>query len=207
MLYPHIDKYDINVPEDDDEVAGVTALLTVVVKDKYGNIKTAFTKPSHSPTYNFIALLALMGGIFDTFTDINGNTHNLSGTNWFYPTSLSIVVGSGTNSSPISSYKLAAQIPNGTGQGQLTYGNVNVSSTITVSGSSAYFSIYNTFGNASNVTVTVTEIGIMVSVGYLPCSTCDILYFTILVWYDTISAISLAPGDTLTVTYTFTANP
>ena len=57
MLYPHIDKYDINVPEDDDEVAGVTALLTVVVKDKHGNIKTAFTKPSHSPTKNFVSLV------------------------------------------------------------------------------------------------------------------------------------------------------
>ncbi len=203
MLYPHIDKYDINVPEDDDEVAGVTALLTVVVKDKHGNIKTAFTKPSHSPTKNFVSLLGVIGNVNGVFTNTSNSLFGSSGQQWMNIGGPFIAVGGSSNSNPFTAYNLASPISNGTGSGQLLYGSVNVTSTITVSGSSAYFSLYSTFTNASSVTVNVTEIGILIPM-QIPG---NFTWTYFLIWYDTIPSISLAPGDTLTVTYTFTINP
>jgi len=120
-----------------------------------------------------------------------------------------IQVGSGSQSNPYNAHSLAAPIANGTGTGQLIYGQPSVSQTPIVSGSSIYFNISQAFINNSGGTVTITEIGIIMNFYSLIQSNQQAQYDGyILVWYDVLSSsISISNGESLTIYYTFTVNP
>jgi len=76
--------------------------------------------------------------------------------------SYGIVVGSGTNAVVISDYKLGSQITNGTGSGQLVYGqHTLVGPTVDTTNNKAYFSFVRSFVNRSGSTITVSECGII----------------------------------------------
>ena len=122
-----------------------------------------------------------------------------------------IVVGSG-NTSNVSQknmmYSMIALIPNGTASGQLTYQAVSFG-TPSESGNTSSWTLSRNFINQSGGTITVSEVGIIAYVsGFnLTNSAGSVLtnpdYF--LFAYDIpSSAISLANGQTLNITYTFT---
>jgi hypothetical protein len=120
-----------------------------------------------------------------------------------------IQVGSGQQSSPFNAHSLASPIANGSGTGQLVYSTPSVSTTTTVSGSSAYFVIEQAFSNQTSSTIDITEVGIITYVKTTELSnggitTCG----NLLVWYDVLSsAISVPAGGSVTIAYTFTVNP
>jgi hypothetical protein len=70
-----------------------------------------------------------------------------------------IVVGTGTASVTPTDYKLASQIPHGTGSGQLDYDTHTVTSSYT--SSSSYIQISRVFVNRSGSDVVVREVGLM----------------------------------------------
>jgi len=122
-----------------------------------------------------------------------------------------IVVGSG-NTSNVSvkstMVSLIAPIPNGTSAGQLTYQNTSFTNP-SVSGNATSWTLSRNFINQSGNLVSITEVGIIAYVsGFnLINSTSSALvnpdYF--LFSYDIpSSAISLANGQTLNISYTFT---
>jgi len=206
------------------DVPTFNTYLTIIVRDKDGKVVRIHRQRSHSPTSNFIYLLLPTSyyntiGQTVTITNINGTSNswatfkgpisypNTATNSPSYP--IMIQVGSGQQANPPTATKLAAPIANGSGAGQLVYGQPSVSTNITVSGSSAYFYISQTFNNLSGATITVTEVGIVTQiwVNGVGCGY-SVNLGPLLVWYDVLSSsISVPNGGSVTIYYTFTVNP
>jgi len=232
MVGKGIEDIDITIPRDAYNIGKDTptfnAYLTIVVRDSEGRVVKVHRQRSHSPTANFIGLMLPL-----TYFNVTGGSYTLKNTGGStygyqpaintgaycisYPNSHSnyssyivmIQVGSGSQSNPYSAYSLAAPIANGSGSGQLVYGQPSIPSNITVSGSSAYFTISQTFNNNSGGTVTITEVGIIIYL-QLPVSSGggNEVFGQLLVWYDVLSSsISVSNGGSVTIYYTFTVNP
>jgi hypothetical protein len=232
MVGKGIEDIDITMPRDAYNIGKDTptfsAYLTVVVRDSEGKVVNVHRQRSHSPTANFIGLMLPL-----TYFNVTGNSYTLKNTGGStygynpaigvqvqcisYPNSANnnptyivmIQVGSGTQSNPYSAYSLAAPIANGSGTGQLVYGQPSVPSNITVSGTSAYFTISQTFNNNSGGTVTITEVGIVTYLQFSESNNWSNETFgQVLVWYDVLSSsISVPNGGSVTIYYTFTVNP
>jgi hypothetical protein len=206
------------------DIPTFNAYLTVIVRDKDGKVIRVHRQRSHSPTYNFIYLLLPASfyntsGAEVTITNTNGTSNS-----WAtfrgpisYPNTqtnnpsyiIMIQVGNGSQSNPSAATKLAAPISSGTGNGQLVYGAVSVSSNIAVSGSSAYFYIVQAFSNESGADVSITEIGIItqIQVNGVGCAY-TVNLGSLLVWYDVLSSAITVPNQgTVAIYYTFTVNP
>jgi len=232
MVGKDISDINVKLPEDAHDTGKYmptfSAYLTAIVRDSTGRVVRVHRQRSHSPTANFKGLFLPLNwyittGQAFTLTNATGGTcsylPNLSSSGYgiFYPNNnlnhqtylVMIQVGSGTQSNPFNAHSLASPIANGSGAGQLVYGTPSVSNTATVSGSSAYFVIEQTFSNQTSSTIDITEVGIIVNVyitiaGNGTVTTCGQL----LVWYDVLSsAISVSAGGSLTIAYTFTVNP
>jgi hypothetical protein len=222
------DMYVSMLPEDtypsDREQPTFKAYLTVIVRDADGNIVRVHKQWSRSPTSNFITIflpgnwysntgqnLALVntGGTSYAFNPSSSALYYPS-TDGNYPEYLAMIqVGSGSQSNPYSAHSLAAPIANGTGTGQLVYGQPSVSSTPTVSGSSAYFYISQAYYNSSGGTIIITEIGILVNITiWEPSTGTRPNIGNVLMWYDVLSStISVPNGGSVTIYYTFAVNP
>jgi len=232
MVGKGIEDVDITMPKDSYDTGKDTptfrAYLTVVVRDSEGKVVKVHRQKSHSPTANFIGLMLPLTyfnvtGNSYTIKDTGGSTYNYkpaistSAACISYPNSahsypsyiVMIQVGSGQQSNPYTAYSLAAPIANGSGTEQLVYGQPSVPSNITVSGSSAYFTISQTFNNNSGGTVTITEVGIVTQISFGTSSSVSAAFSgNILVWYDVLSSpISVPNGGSVTIYYTFTVNP
>ena len=232
MIGKMIDDINIQMPYDaypqGKDQPTFKAYLTIIVVDKKGEIVKVHKQWSHSPTFNFIALLlptnwysntgstqtiTNTGGSSYTWNPGSGNNYNSIGypaNQYNYPTYLVMIqVGSGQQSNPYNAYSLAAPIANGSGTGQLLYGQPSVPQTPTASGSSAYFIISQTLNNQSGDTVTITELGIIVDINAWNIKTQSYQNFgNFLVWYDVLSSsISVPNGGSVTIYYTFTVNP
>jgi len=232
MVGKGIEDIDITMPRDTYDIGKDTptfnAYLTVVVRDSEGKVVKVHRQRSHSPTANFIGLMLPL-----TYFNVTGSSYtikNTGGSTYSYKPAINIYtqcisypnsgvnnpsyivmiqVGSGQQSNPYVAYSLAAPIANGSGTGQLVYGQPSVPSNVTVSGSEAYFTISQTFNNSSGGTVTINEVGI---VTYLQFSESSNNAYTglgqTLVWYDVLSSpISVPNGGSVTIYYTFTVNP
>jgi len=228
MVGKVVEDTNIQVPHDaypqDKDRPTFEAYLTIIVRDEKGDIVRVHKQWSRSPTSNFIGLLLPTNWYSNTnsnwtITNMGGGSpsFNPNNTPISYPTSSTscpaylamIQVGSGQQSNPYSASNLAAPIANGSGTGQLLYGSPSVTQTPTVSGSSVYFTITQTFNNQSGGTITITELGIIVYVNtWNPSSiSCNSLG-NVLVWYDVLSSsISVSNGGSITIYYTFTVNP
>jgi hypothetical protein len=191
------------IPDDLPDEPTFKAYIEAKIYDKEGHVIDYRRQPMRSLTQYFLAFLsiALMGtysGYSSTtaqnlLTSVLGmpssQTSNGSadiGYSW------SIQLGSGTQSFSPTLNSLAAPIANGTGTGQLTYGNTTVS----YSGLTIYVSV--TVTNYSSTTINVTEIGLIGSI-ILESETSSNTYastsFTYLFSYDTFSpAVTLPPG-------------
>jgi hypothetical protein len=114
-----------------------------------------------------------------------------------------IVVGSG-NTSNVSVkstiVSLIAPIPNGSSAGQLTYQATSFTNP-TVSQNTSSFTLSRNFINLSGNLVSISEVGVIAYVSGFGIANPDYFLFA----YDIpSSAISLANGQTLNITYTFT---
>jgi len=218
--------YDV-YPQDRDQPT-FKAYLTIVVRNEKGDIIKVHKQWSHSPTFNFMGLLLptnwysqtgstwtiknTSGTSFTWNTGIGNNYNSLyypeSGTN-YQSYLVMIQVGAGSQSNPYNSYSLAAPIANGSGTGQLLYGQPSISQTPTVSGSSVSFTITQTLNNQSGGTVTITEVGIIIDIHTWDINTQRYQDFgNVLVWYDVLSSsISISNGGSITIYYTFAVNP
>jgi len=232
MVSKGIEDIDIRMPRDaydtGNDIPTFNAYLTVVVRDSEGNVIKVHRQKSHSPTANFILLMLPLtyftntnssvtikntgGSTYSYQPGVNANAQAISYPNNYtnVPTYLLMIqVGSGTQSNPHTAYSLASPIANGSGAGQLVYGQPSIPSNITVSGSSAYFIISQTFNNNSGSTITITEVGIVVYIQTISASGSNTTNFgNVLVWYDVLSSsISVPNGGSVTIYYTFTVNP
>jgi hypothetical protein len=203
------------------------AYLTAIVKDYKGNIVQIHRQKSRSPTLNFIGLLLPViwfnyNNSSYTIVNIGGGTYSYEpgisygikcisypNTSVNCPTYLSMIqVGSGSQTNPSSATKLAAPIANGSGAGQLIYGAISLPSNVTVSGSSAYFTIAQTFNNQSGGTIDITEVGIVINLCFIDTIGGNTNFGQVLVWYDVLSStLSVPNGGSITIYYTFTINP
>jgi len=229
--------YDINdlyipkdVKEDNDYQKSFSATLTIIVRDKEGNVIKRYKQKSHSPTANFIGLMIPLiwyvnTGNSWTFTNTINNTSSYTpsitgnGSGIIYPNNgfnmgvniNSISVGSGTQSNPYRAYNLASPIANGNGTGQLTYSSINEPTNITINGNQAYFIISQSYANQSGGTVNITEVGIFLNL-YLGTTATNssanaTRVYTVLVWYDALSSpISVGSGQSVIIYYTFSVN-
>jgi len=232
MVSREIEDIDVRMPRDaydtGKDIPTFNAYLTVVVRDSEGKIVKVHRQRSHSPTANFMTFVLPIqyyincncgilaentGGVVRAFVAGIGTGYGCIS----YPNAATnastylvmIQVGSGQQSNPASAYSLASPIANGSGSGQLVYGQPLIPSTILVSGNSAYFTISQTFNNNSGGTVTITEVGIITEVQVTYSGSTDTVNFgNLLMWYDVLSSsISVPNGGTLTIYYTFTVNP
>jgi hypothetical protein len=236
MIGEGISGTDIRMPEDAYEKGKDTSTFNVyliaIVRDAEGRVIDIHKQRSHSPTFNFMYTIipdqwylyeASLGTCGATYTNTSGNSgcnSNVPGGYDHlpaYPNSgandpmylVMIQVGSGQQSDPYNSYSLAEPIANGSGAGQLIYGSPSVSSSITINGNSAYFTISQTFNNNSGGTVTITEVGVITENYFTNYNNAHTYNFgTLLTWYDVLSpSISVPNGGSVTIYYTFTVNP
>ena len=236
MVGRGIEDIDIKMPRDaydtGKHMPTFNVYLTAIVRDSEGRVVKIHRQRSHSPTANFIGLMLPLQYFINTnssytLTNTGGSTTGyqpnttIQAYDISYPnaeqnfqTYLAMIqVGSGQQSNPYSANSLAAPIANGSGTGQLAYGQPSIPSTITVSGSEAYFTISQTFNNNSGGTVTITEVGIILHLWLntltLSGGTTENNNFgNVLVWYDVLSSsISVPNGGSVTIYYTFTVNP
>jgi len=236
MIGKGIEDIDVVMPKDaynvGKDMPTFNAYLTVIVRDSEGSVIRVHRQRSHSPTFNFIKVMLPISyfigtGNKNSVTNTGNTTYSISsaceptsanscayvsypnGAN-NYPSYLAMIqVGSGSQSNPASAITLAAPIANGSGTGQLIYGTPSISSNIIVSGSSAYFTISQTYTNNSGGTVTITEVGIVVYIQFVSWnSSSSTNCGNTLMWYDVLSsAISVPNGGSVTIYYTFTVNP
>jgi hypothetical protein len=234
MIGKGIEDIDIRMPRDTynigKEAPTLNVYLTVVVRDSEGKVIKVHRQRSHSPTANFIGLMLPLSYFINTgnsFTltntgngtyaygpQLTGSAKGISypNSNTSIPTPSYIVmiqVGNGSQSNPYSAYTLASPIANGSGTGQLLYGQPSIPSNIMVSGNSAYFIISQAFINSSGTAINITEVGIIVLINFAVSAA---NYFPtgeqLLVWYDALSsAISVPNGGSVVIYYTFTVNP
>jgi hypothetical protein len=201
-----------------------SAYLTIIVRDKDGKVTRVYRQRSHSPTSIYIYMFLPISyykvtGQQPSIKNINGGSNPLmplSGEISYPNTSTNnpsyvvmIQVGSGQQTNPFSATSLAAPIANGSGAGQLVYGQPSVSTNITASGSSAYFYVSQTFNNQSGATITITEVGLVTQIQMNgPGCGYTTNYGPLLMWYDVLSSsISVPNGGSVTIYYTFTVNP
>jgi len=221
--------YDISnlyIPKDgkgdNDYQKSFSATLTIIVRDKDGNVIERYKQKSHSPTANFIGLMLPVSYYNKvqkcwTMTTTSNSTFSYgyncawtmypnTGNN--YPVYIeNIMVGSGSQSNPYNAYNLALPIANGSGTGQLLYSAPNIPTSITINGSQAYFIISQSYNNQSGGTITISEVGIIL---YLQLGGSAAVLDgngSVLIWYDVLSSpISVANGQQIVIYYTFSVN-
>jgi len=229
--------YDINnlyIPKDGkgdiDYQKSFSATLTIIVRDKDGNVIKRHKQKSHSPTANFIGLmmpLTWYNATSNSWTFVNTSNSATSYQPYIsgyalgvmYPCSASnintylvnILVGSGSQSNSYNAIKLNAPISNGSGTGQLIYSTPNIPTGITINGNEAYFIASQSYTNQSGGTITISEVGIIINLGIGNSngrgSYYNAVVGNILTWYDVLSSpISVANGQQLVIYYTFSVN-
>ena len=221
--------YDINdlyIPKDgkrdNDYKKSFNATLTIIVRDKDGKVIKRYKQKSHSPTANFIGLMLPTTYYNEvkqcwTITTTSNSTLGYSYNCYFtaYPNSATnlpiyiqnIIVGSGSQSNPYSAYNLASPIANGSGTGQLIYSTPNIPTNITINGNEAYFIISQSYTNQSGATITISEVGIILSLEYYNTSVQNYETVNVLTWYDALSSpISVGNGQSVVIYYTFSVN-
>jgi len=161
----------------------IDAHLTVIITDKDGKVVLRKRQKSKSFVVGFLNAL---------YTDFTGTA---------YLTAPDIVVGSGTATPTINDTGLESQIGNGTGAGQLQYGNDSLTTpaanTNTNTGSMTWS---KSFTNGSGGNVTVSEVG-----AYIGTTNGTYTPVTSFILHDLLpSPITLSPNQVLTVVYTIT---
>jgi len=190
------------IPDDIAHEPSFEAYIEATVYDKEGHTIQHHRQPMRSLTQYFLALMsALLAGTYKPasgnvaqplLTSIFGlpstisNSQYCAGIGWDF----TIQVGSGSQPFSVTLNSLAAPIANGSGQGQLEYMGWNV----TYSGTTHYYTI--TTYNATDSAITVTEIGLVGTIG-VSCGGCSVPSSTFLLSYDTFSSPITIPSNGL----------
>ena len=201
-------------PDADPERPNLVAVVKVTVRDRDGKVVKSLRFLSRSPTQNLVSVLAIgFTGNNLTYVNTSGTSYTVGGgqsTKYSLESTyiVEIAVGSGTGTPSGSDYNLFAPITNGTGAGQLQYGSLSFSGTYAVSGSTASFSVAQSFVNNSGGDVTITEVGIIEYVNLNIPNGSTTTPGDCLIWHDVLpSPITVGNGQTVTIEYTFYINP
>jgi hypothetical protein len=197
------------IPDDLPDEPAFKAYIEAKVYDKEGHVIQHHRQPMRSLTQYFLVLISTF--IVGTYQEPPSNNATSILTNVFgFPTQQStasndsaniawdwsIVLGSGTQTFNVTLNSLAMPIANGSGVGQLIYGQTNVS----YAGTSIFISII--VSNYSPTTVNVTEIGLQSTIYiqyYNPGDGYGNNPYSFLLSYDTFStAISIPPNSLAT---------
>jgi len=183
---------------------GISAYVIVELKNKDGKVVKRLKFKSKSWVQNMALLLnGAFSSISFNLIDQLGNNVNVSPSTDVRAIfrvnagsgndTYGILIGTGTNAVSPSDYKLGSKIPNST----LPYSGTTVES---LSGSSSgySFTITRTFNNTGSDAITVSEIGLAISV----------VNTGILIARDLLSSpITVQPNQVLTVSYTISITP
>jgi hypothetical protein len=199
--------YDISnfdIPKDskgdNDYQKSFSATLTIIIRDKNGNVIKRYKQKSHSPTSNFIGIMLPL-----TYYNTSNSSWKMlissTSTYNYYQSLTGNFFGIGY---PNSNYSFVGSLINIlVGNGSL----ITFPSGITVSGSKAYFIVSQSYTNSSGNTITVSEIGIYVSFSPNASTLTPGATINILTWYDVLSSpISLSNGQSVVIYYTFSVN-
>jgi hypothetical protein len=198
-------------------MAGLKLLKRIKVTAKDGTVLSdTGLIPAHSFVKNFLCLLAailwhaydVIGGVHYDIVDHLGATKefymfaNLEGdqiTALRAPANndaYGIQVGTDSTTPTNADYDLNAKIADGTGTGELNYGEPQQSGP-TIDGQAVKWTTSRTFENTSGATITVREIGMM-TYSHLLSGT-----MLALISHDTFSDVDVINGATLQITYVF----
>jgi len=197
------------IPDDLPDEPSFKAYIEAKVYDKEGHIIQYHRQPMRSLTQYFLALMSIpiigtfqepptnqatgiLVNVFGLPTQYNTYDADSANISWDW----SIILGSGTQTFTPTLNSLAAPIANGSGAGQLIYGQVNVSYTGTTIVASIIVSNY------SSTTINVTEIGLQGTLYIQYWNSSDaysIDNYAFLLSYDTFSTpISIPPTSLAT---------
>jgi len=178
--------------------------VDVVVRDKNGKVIQRIRKRKCTSYVRAMMdlLRAQFGQTSTTAVDTGGASRTFAGNTYHFwatagasVTTFGIRVGTGTAAVTIADYSLQTPIAEGTGAGQLTHGATSVSTSSTV-GSSRLFTVARTFTNNSGTSITVNEVGLIVTAQDTGVVDRNLLVERSLLTF------SIANGASATVTYT-----
>jgi len=194
------DIINLIMPDDTPDELSFRAYIEAKVYDRDGRLINFHRQEMRSLTQYFLALIsALLAGTFSPsggnvaqplLTSILGlpstlsNSTNCAGMWWDF----AIQVGSGSQPFSVNLNSLAAPIANGSGEGQLLYTGWNA----TYTQATHYYTI--SVYNATSSTITVTEIGLVGTIGMI-CGGCSFSPITFLLSYDTFSSPISIPSN------------
>jgi len=187
--------------------------IEIIVEDREGNVIEHIKKPMDSFTKNILNLICM----FDTggwvTTDVGGNTVTFAfknaTDNYLYNAEVlagsgddnyGILVGSSDTAFDVTQHNLGSKIPNGTGSGQLSYGETSV-----VDSGDDYKTWQRAFDNLSGADITVKEIGMFAKVIREESGVPQTYY--VMLARDVITTTTVPNGGRLIVKYTFKINP
>lgn len=202
-------KAEIVKPKEVEQNEVLSAILELTVKDKEGKVTEHRVQKSESFVRQWLELLYIQASgmrwygypvrdTSDTVRQVQADEESMNAnapaTNILY----GVVVGTGTTAPDIDNHALEAQIAHGTGPGQLQYSDMAIAHPA-YDATLSQLTVTRDFANGSLATVTVYEIGLILTM-------VDITYITVkryfLVIRDVIAGgIAIPTGQTLTVNY------
>jgi len=193
--------------------SNVSGEIEIIVKNKDGKVIKQFRKPMDSFVNNMLTLMTMFDSNGWSVKDVNGNTVNFyfknQADNYLYNAevlapsgddSYGILVGSSDATFEVTQYNLASKIPNGTGSGQLSYGETSI-----VGAGDDYQTWQRAFDNMSGSDITVKEIGMFAKVTREESGVPTPYY--VMLARDVITTTTVPNGGRLIVKYTFKINP
>jgi len=182
-------------------MSALKLFITTEVKDKNGKTIHKKTSLAKSFTIAFLQFIEVQ-----TYVSVNVNitntlnnpisvpdsTSNLNAEGAVGDATISIVVGTGATPVANDDHVMETLIAHGVGAGQLQYGATSKVTTQEV-GANVDLVLQRTFVNGSGSTINVPEFGMM----------CYSATYDFLFVHDVVTAVPVANGQTLTVSYTF----
>lgn len=171
--------------------------ITVIVRDKDGNIKKQFTEKCESLLRQFQRFqFSFFASTTKNITDVGNTTRSCNNTEKNEANGPSgndvygIQIGTGTTTVAIDDYMIETQINEGTGAGQMEHQFTSI--TNNEGSSQDYVLISRQFINNSGSSITVKEAGLVTK-------TADPWYFLLL--RDLITPTAVGDGESITIEY------
>lgn len=200
-------KAEIVKPKEVEQNEVLNAVLELTVKDKDGKVTEHRVLKSESFVRQWLELLYVQAAgmrwygypvrdTSNTVRQVQADEESMRADALATDTTYGIVCGTGTTAPNIDDYTLEAQIAHGVGAGELQYSDMAIAHPA-YDATTSQLTVTRDFANGSGATVTVYEIGLVLTMQATDDTT---RYF--LVIRDVIGAgIAIPTGQTLTVNY------
>jgi len=200
-------KAEIVKPEEVEGTAVLDAVLELTVKDKDGKVTEHRVLKSESFVRQWLELLYIQASgmrwygypvrdTSNTVRQVQAGEESMNANAPAANITYGNVVGTGTTAPDIDNHALEAQIAHGIGSGQLQYSDMAIAHPA-YDATLSQLTVTRDFANGSGATVTVYEIGLILTMQEIDDTT---RYF--LVIRDVIAGgIAIPTGQTLTVNY------